>query len=437
MQTISLKTSIPGPKSQALLARRKAAVPQGPFNIAPIFVERGDGATVTDVDGNVFLDFSGGLGSLNAGHCNPKVVEAVVTQAKKYLHTCFHIAQYEPYVALAEKLNAITPGRFAKKTLLVNSGAEAVENAVKIARYFTKRPAVVGFEHGFAGRTLLAMSLTSKVMPYKFGFGPFAPEVYRLPYPYAYRSELDEDGLIAQMHEFFQTHVDAKQVACVVMELVLGEGGFVVAPKKYVLALAKLCRDNGILFVADEIQTGFARTGKWFATEHYGFEPDLVTTAKSLAGGMPIAAVTGRAEVMDSVHVGGLGGTYGGNPVACAAALATIGEIERLNLPVRAEKIGEKLRGKALEWQKKLPLIGDVRGLGAMVAIEFVTDRQTKEPAKEFNVGLVKRCVENGVILIYAGTHSNCLRYLVPLVITDEELDEGLGVIEKQLFSHG
>jgi 4-aminobutyrate aminotransferase / (S)-3-amino-2-methylpropionate transaminase / 5-aminovalerate transaminase len=437
MKTISLKTSIPGPKSQALLARRKAAVPQGPFNIAPIFVDHGEGATITDVDGNVLLDFSGGLGSLNAGHANPKVVEAVVTQAKKYLHTCFHIAQYEPYVALAEKLNAIAPGKFAKKTLLVNSGAEAVENAVKIARYFTKRSGVVGFEHGFAGRTLLAMSLTSKVMPYKFGFGPFAPEVYRLPYPYTYRSELDEDGMIEQMHEFFQTHVDPKQVACVVMELVLGEGGFVVAPKKYVQALAKLCKDNGIVFVADEIQTGFARTGRMFATEHYDFEPDLVTMAKSLAGGMPIAAVTGRAEMMESVHVGGLGGTYGGNPVACAAALATIGEIEGMNLPARAEKIGQKLRAKALDWQKKEPMIGEVRGLGAMVAIEFVKDRTTKEPAKEFNVGLVKRCVENGVILIYAGTHSNCLRYLVPLVITDEQLDEGLAAIEKQLFGHG
>ncbi len=435
MHTISLKTPIPGPKSRALLARREAAVPQGPFHIAPIFVERGEGATVTDVDGNVFLDFSGGLGSLNAGHANPKVVEAVVEQAQKFLHTCFHIAQYEPYVALAEKLNAITPGRFAKKTLLVNSGAEAVENAVKIARYFTKRPAVIGFEHGFAGRTLLAMSLTSKVMPYKFGFGPFAPEVYRLPYPYAYRTELDEDGMIEQMHEFFHTHVDPRQVACVVMELVLGEGGFVVAPKRYVQALAKFCKDNGILFVADEIQTGFARTGRMFATEHYDFEPDLITTAKSLAGGMPIAAVTGRADVMDSVHVGGLGGTYGGNPVACAAALATIAELERMNLAVRAQVIGEKLRGRALERQKKHPRIGDVRGLGAMVAIEFVKDRKTREPAREFTVNLVKRCVENGVILIYAGTHSNVLRYLVPLVITDEQLDEGLDVIEKQLFN--
>jgi len=433
MTTIALRTSIPGPKSQALLARRKAAVPQGPFNIAPIFVERGDGATITDVDGNVLLDFSGGLGSLNLGHGNAKVVEAVTNQAQKFLHTCFHITQYEPYIALAEKLNAITPGKFAKKTLLVNSGAEAVENAVKIARYYTKRPGIVTFEHGFAGRTLLGMSLTSKVMPYKYGFGPFAPEVYRLPYPYVYRSELDEDGMIAQMREFFHSHVDPRSVACVWMELVLGEGGFVVAPKKYVQALAKFCKDNGILFIADEIQTGFARTGKMFATEHYDFEPDLITMAKSLAGGMPVSAVTGRAEIMESVHVGGLGGTYGGNPLACAAALATIEEIERLDLPARAQKIGDKLRNRALEWQKKHPLVGDVRGLGAMVAVEFVKNRQTKEPAKEFNVGLVKRCVENGVILIYAGTHSNILRYLVPLVITDAQLDEGLDVIERQL----
>src|ERR1035437_176839 len=373
---ISLKTPIPGPKSQALLARRKAAVPQGPFNIAPIFVERGEGATITDGGGNVFLDVSGGLRSLNAGHANPKVVEAVTAQARKYLHTCFHIAQYEPYIALAEKLNAITPGKFAKKTLLLNSAAEAVENAVKIARYYTKRPAVIGFEHGFAGRTLLTMTLTSKVMPYKLGFGPFAPEVYRLPYPYSYRSELKESGMIEQMHEFFHTHVDPKQVACVVMELVLGEGGFVVAPKAYVQALAKFCKENGILFIVDEIQTGFARTGKMFATEHYDFEPDLITMAKSLAGGMPLSAVTGRAEIMDSVHVGGLGGTYGGNPVACTAALATIGEMERMNLSARAEQIGEKLRGRALDWQKKHPLIGDVRGLGAMVALEFVKDRQ-------------------------------------------------------------
>jgi len=441
---ITLKTAIPGPRSQALLARRKAAVPQGVFNLAPIFVETAEGATVTDVDGNVLLDFTGGLGTLNVGHRNPAVVEAVMAQAQKFLHTCFHIAPYEPYVALAEKLNLLTPGNFRKQTLLVNSGAEAVENAVKIARHYTKRPAVVGFEHGFAGRTLLALSLTSKVMPYKFGFGPFAPEVYRLPYPYSYRSELNEDGMIEQMREFFQTHVDPRQVACVVMELVTGEGGFIVAPKRYVQALAEFCRAQGILFVADEIQSGFGRTGRMFATEHYGIEPDLVTMGKSLAGGLPLAAVTGRAEIMDSIQIGGLGGTYGGNPVACAAALATIEQIEKRHLCERARQIGEQLRARLEEWQKRQQTpargrvantaeIGEVRGLGAMMAVEFVQDRQTKAPAKEFTQNLVKRCAENGLLVLSAGTHSNVLRFLLPLVATGAQIDEGLTVIKKLL----
>jgi 4-aminobutyrate aminotransferase/(S)-3-amino-2-methylpropionate transaminase len=440
MPTISLRTPIPGPRSEALSARRKAAVPQGPFNIAPIFVERADGAAVTDVDGNVLLDFTGGLGTLNVGHCNVKVVEAVTAQARRLLHTCFHVAMYEPYVALAEKLNAITPGKFPKKTLLLNSGAEAVENAVKIARYFTGRPAVIGFEHGFAGRTLLAMSLTSKVMPYKFGFGPFAPEVYRLPYPYFYRSDFSDeekfvDYSVDQMHQFFHTNVDPKQVACVVIELVLGEGGFVVAPMPYVRALADFCKANKILLVVDEIQTGFGRTGRLFATEHYGIEPDLVTTAKSLGGGMPISAVTGRAEIMDSVHVGGLGGTYGGNPLSCAAALATIEQIDKLHLAQRVQRIGEKLRDCLNGWKKRNEMVGDVRGLGAMMAIEFVKTRKSKQPAKDFTLNLIHRCVEKGVIVIYAGTYSNVFRFLVPLVITDEQLEEGLAVIESQLMA--
>jgi len=429
MKTIALQTAIPGPQAQALMARRKIAVPQGPFHVTPIVAAHATGAAVTDVDGNTFLDFAGGIGVLNIGHSHPQVVAAVVAQAEKFLHTCFHCELYEPYVALAEKLNAITPGAFPKMTLLVNSGAEAVENAVKIARYYTKRPAVVTFEHGFAGRTLLGMSLTSKVMPYKYGFGPFAPEVYRLPYPYEYRNEGGD------FREFFQTHVDPRQVACVWMELVLGEGGFVVPPKTYVQELVRFCRENGILFIADEIQTGFGRTGRMFAAEHFAIEPDLITTAKSLAAGLPLSAVTGRAEVMNSVHVGGLGGTYGGNPLACAAALATIAEMERANLPARAEQIGQIIRSRALAWQKRLPLIGDVRGLGAMIAVEFVRDRQTKEPAKEFVTQLVKRCYENGVIVIHAGTHGNCLRFLTPLVTTDEQLQEGLDVIESQLFA--
>ena len=440
MNTISLKTSIPGPKSQALLARRETSVPQGPFHVAPIFVASASGAALEDVDGNVLLDFTAGLGTLNTGHCSAPVVTAVVAQAHKFLHTCFHIAMYEPYVALAEKLNQITPGNFPKKTLLLNSGAEAVENAVKIARYYTKRPGVVGFEHGFAGRTLLAMSLTSKVMPYKYGFGPFAPEVYHLPYPYFYRSPYSDmdrfiDHSIDLMQEFFHTHVDPRQVACVVLELVLGEGGFIVAPIRYVKALADFCKAKGILLVIDEIQTGFGRTGGLFACEHYEIEPDLITMAKSLASGMPLSAVTGRAEIMDSVHVGGLGGTYGGNPVACASALASIEQIQSSNLSQRSRRIGEILRQRLQSWEKRHPMIGEVRGLGAMMAVEFVKDRHSKEPAKDFTVQVVKRCVEQGVILIYAGTHSNVLRFLVPLVVTDQQLDEGLDVIEGVLFS--
>jgi 4-aminobutyrate aminotransferase/(S)-3-amino-2-methylpropionate transaminase len=436
--TIRLKTAIPGPNSRALLQRRRAAVPQGPFHVAPIFVERAAGATVTDVDGNVLLDFTGGLGTLNVGHTNRRVVEAVTAQAQRFLHTCFHIAMYEPYVALAEKLNAITPGDFPKMTLLLNSGAEAVENAVKIARHHTRRPAVVGFEHGFAGRTLLAMTLTSKVMPYKSGFGPFAPEVYRLPYPYFYRSGFDDeerftDFAIEQMREFFHTHVDPAQTACVVIELVTGEGGFIVAPKRYVQALAEFCRSHGILLVADEIQTGFARTGRMFACEHYGIEPDLLTTAKSLAGGLPLSAVTGRAGIMDGVHVGGLGGTYAGNPLACVAALAVIREIEESGLVERARLIGERLRQRLESWRQQIQAVGDVRGLGAMMAVELVSERRAKTPAKELLTQVAGRCCANGVIIIQAGTHGNVLRFLLPLVITDDQLAEGLDVIEAAL----
>jgi 4-aminobutyrate aminotransferase/(S)-3-amino-2-methylpropionate transaminase len=438
MAAIELRTAIPGPKSVALMARRQAAVPRGPFHAAPIFVERGEGARVVDVDGNTLLDFTGGLGALNVGHASPRVVEAVTAQARRFLHTCFHIAPYEPYVALAEKLNELTPGAFAKKTLLLNSGAEAVENAVKIARYATGRAGVVGFEHGFSGRTLLAMSLTSKVMPYKLGFGPFAPEVYRLPYPYHYRSGIADEGAfvdaaIAEMRSFFQTHVDPKQVACVVMELVLGEGGFVVAPRRYVEALHALCHEHGIVFVADEIQTGFGRTGKMFAVEHYELEPDLITTAKSLAAGMPISAVTGRAGLMDSVHVGGLGGTYGGNPLACAAALATIAELEEKNLAARARALGEILRRRLGAIAARDPRLGELRGLGAMVAVELVKDGKTREPAKELTGALCARCAARGVLLIHAGTFGNVIRFLLPLTISDAELEEGLDVIEGEL----
>jgi 4-aminobutyrate aminotransferase/(S)-3-amino-2-methylpropionate transaminase len=438
MTTIRLETKVPGPKSQALMARRKAAVSSSPFIVTPIFAERGAGAALTDVDGNTYLDFAGGIGTVNVGHAHPKLVAAVKAQAEKVFHTCFNVAEYEPYIALAEKLNAIVPAKGPRKTVLFNSGSEAVENAVKIARNVTKRPGVVAFEHGFAGRTYMALSLTSKAAPYKSGFGPFVPEVYRLPYPYFYRSGFDDeerfvDHALEQMREFFFTHVDPKQVACVCMELVTGEGGFIVAPKRYVQSLAKFCEQNGILLIFDEIQTGFCRTGKMFAMEHYGVEPDLVTLAKSIAGGLPLSAVVGRADLLDGVQVGGLGGTYGGNPICCAAALAAIEVYEKDGLAARAAKIGDLLIQRLESWERKVPTIGNIRGLGAMRAVEFVKDRSTKEPAKEYLAALSKSCYENGVILISAGTHSNILRFLFPLVITDEQLEEGLSVIERLL----
>jgi 4-aminobutyrate aminotransferase/(S)-3-amino-2-methylpropionate transaminase len=440
MKTIQLKTAIPGPNSVALMARRKAAVSNSPFIVTPIFAERGQGAALTDVDGNTFLDFAGGIGSVNVGHAHPRVVAAVQAQAAKLFHTCFNVAEYEPYVALAEKLNAIVPTKGPRKTVLFNSGSEAVENAVKIARNVTKRPGVITFEHGFAGRTYMALSLTSKTVPYKSGFGPFMPEVYRLPYPYHYRGafadETEDDfaeRMLEGVREFFFTHVDPRQVACVWMELVTGEGGFIVAPKRYVQGLRALCDEHGIVLIIDEIQTGFCRTGKMFATEHYGIEPDLVTLAKSIAGGLPLSAVVGRADLLDGVQVGGLGGTYGGNPIACAAALAAIDVYEREDLAAHAAGIGERLFQRLESWRKTFPTIGEIRGLGAMRGVEFVKSRAAKEPAKEYLAALSKRCYEHGVILISSGTHSNILRFLFPLVITAEQLDEGLDVIEAQL----
>lgn len=440
MKTIQLVTSIPGPKSAALMARRKAAVSDSPFIVTPIFAERGEGAALTDVDGNTFLDFAGGIGTVNVGHAHPKVVAAIRAQSEKLLHTCFNVAEYEPYIALAERLNAIGPTRGPRKTVLFNSGAEAVENAVKIARNITRRPGVITFEHGFAGRTYLALTLTSKAAPYKSGFGPFVPEVYRLPYPYFYRSGFDDedafvDHAIAQMREFFHTHVDPKQVACIWMELVTGEGGFIVAPKRYVQELRRFCDEHGILLIVDEIQTGFGRTGKMFATEHYGIEPDLITLAKSIAGGLPLSAVVGRADLLDGVQVGGLGGTYGGNPVCCAAALAVLDVFESERLVERSAALGAQLFQRLEKWTEKVPTIGNVRGLGAMRAVEFVKDRRTKEPNKEFMVALGRRCYEKGVILIASGTHGNVLRFLFPLVTTPEQLDEGLDVIEEQLHA--
>jgi 4-aminobutyrate aminotransferase/(S)-3-amino-2-methylpropionate transaminase len=435
MPAIELKTEIPGPRSRALMQRRDAVVAAGIGYSAPIFVERASGARLTDVDGNTFIDFAGGIGTLNVGHCHPSVVAAAQTQLSRYLHTCFTVTPYEPYVALAERLVALTPGTFAKKVMLASSGAEAVENAVKIARRATGRAGVVVFEHAFHGRTLFALGMTSKAKPYKQGFGPYAGELYRMPYPYAYRREapLTEAAIRAELHEFFSTQVAAENVACVVMELVTGEGGFIVAPPLYVRLLTEFCRANGIVFIADEIQTGFGRTGKMFAAEHYNLEPDVMVLAKSLAGGLPLSAIVGRAEIMDAAQLGGLGGTYVGNPVACAAALAVLDVYEREQLVARGAALGERARAFLDGLAQQRAYIGESRGLGAMRALELVTDRASKTPDKDRTAATIKRAYQRGLIVLSAGTFGNVLRLLAPLTISDAELDEGLAVLADAL----
>jgi 4-aminobutyrate aminotransferase/(S)-3-amino-2-methylpropionate transaminase len=366
-------------------------------------------------------------------------VAAIKDQSELFLHTCFSVFMYDPYVELARRLNELTPGRFTKKTMFVNSGAEAVENAVKVARYSTKRPAIVVFEDGFHGRTLLAMTMTSKVAPYKFGFGPFAPEVYRMPYAYCYRCAFGlrypQCGMECAhyLETFFINHAAAEQVAALVVEPVLGEGGFIAPPREYFPIISNLCKKYGIVFVADEIQSGICRTGKLFAMEHYDVEPDLVTIAKSLAAGLPLAAVTGRSEIMEAPHVGSLGGTFGGNPVSCRAALAVLDFVAEVDLADRAAGIGQVVRERFLQMQERYPIIGDVRGLGAMVGVELVLDRKTKEPAGDETKKLIKFCHEHGLILMSCGRFGNVIRTLMPLVITDDQLDEGLHIIEEGL----
>ncbi|HET7876473.1 MAG TPA: aspartate aminotransferase family protein, partial [Methylomirabilota bacterium] len=369
------------------------------------------------------------------------VVQAVQEQLDRYTHVCFPVSTYEPYVELAERLNQLTPGTHEKRTFFVNSGAEAVENAVKVARAFTGRPAVVCFEHGFHGRTNLAMALTSKVTPYKKGFGPFAPEVYRIPYPYCYRCSAGPSAGRCCMADrawferLFAATVDPDSVAAIVLELELGEGGFVPAPVEYVEALAAFAREHGILVVADEIQTGFGRTGRLFASEHYGLVPDIMTTAKSLAGGLPLAAVTGRADVMEAAQVGGLGGTYGGNPLACAAAIAVLDAMEGERLPERARRVGDRIRARFCQWAAAWPCVGDVRGLGAMIGMELVTDRATGVPDKALTGRLLAAALERGVVLLSAGTYGNVVRVLAPLTIEDAVLEEGLDAVEAALES--
>ena len=439
MSAIDLKTEIPGPRSRELYARREAAVPRGPYNATPIFVKEGRGAVLTDVDGNRFLDFAGGIGCLNVGHANEAVVKAATEQLQRFTHACLHVTPYESYVRLAERLNALAPGSFKKKTFFANSGAEAVENAVKIARAATGRPAILAFEDGFHGRTLLAMSLTSKVHPYKAGFGPFAPEIYRAPYAYCYRCSYHLEypscrvACVDALEDYFKRYVEAEQVAAVIVEPVLGEGGFVVPPSEFLPRLRELCARHGILLIADEVQTGFGRTGKLWAVEHSGVVPDILIAAKSLAGGLPLSSITGRADVMDAPGVGGLGGTFGGNPVALAAAHAVLDQMETGAFFARAEAIGRAFAARASSWRDLFRIVGDVRGVGAMWAVELVKDRATKAPAKDEASALAKRCYERGLVTITAGTYGNIIRTLMPLVISDEELREGLDVLEAAL----
>ena len=439
---IRLRTEIPGPKSRALLARRAQAVPRGVPAVTPIAIVQAEGALVTDADGNRLIDFGGGIGVVNTGHREASVVAAVRGQLDRFAHVCFPVSTYEPYVELAERLNQVTPGNHSKRTFFVNSGAEAVENAVKVARSFTRRQAIVCFEHGFHGRTNLALALTSKAIPYKQGFGPFAPEVYRIPFPYCYRCEVRQQSGGARqccmasgphLEQVFAGTVDPDSVAAIIIELELGEGGFVPAPREYVSALAQFARSHGILLIVDEIQTGFGRTGKLFACEHYDLVPDIITTAKSLAGGLPLAAITGRADVMDAPSPGGLGGTYGGNPLACAAALAVLDAMETQQLPARGARMGDRIRTRFCQWAERHPCIGDVRGLGAMVGMELVQSRETRAPDKVLTARLQAAALERGVILLSSGTFGNTVRVLAPLTTPDEIMDEGLDAVETAL----
>jgi 4-aminobutyrate aminotransferase / (S)-3-amino-2-methylpropionate transaminase / 5-aminovalerate transaminase len=425
--------------TQELMGLRMANVPRGVFNYFPAFAAHAKNAVIVDVNGRELIDFAGGIGCTNVGHCHPKVVAAVQRQAERFSHTSFNVVMYEPYVRLAEKLNRLTPGDFPKKTMFVNSGAEAVENGVKIARHFTGRDAVIAFEGAFHGRTLLGMSLTSKVLPYKTGFGPFAPEIYRIPFAYCYRCPI---GLshpscgvrcAELLNEAFEQYVEAKAVAAVIVEPVLGEGGFVAPPPEYLRRLKEICEENGIVFICDEIQTGMGRTGKMFAIEHAGVVPDIVLSAKSLGSGYPIAGITGHADIMDSPPPGSIGGTYGGNPVACAAGLAVFEIIEEEGLLARAEAIGTHVRERFAELQRQFPVVGDVRGLGAMIAMELVGNPETKEPAAALAKELRSGVFDRGALCLLAGSGDNVLRLLVPLTIENETLDRGLDIIEESL----
>ncbi|MCR2799809.1 4-aminobutyrate--2-oxoglutarate transaminase [Microbacterium sp. zg-Y818] len=430
-----LVTALPGPRSQEILARKAAAVPQGVGHTVPVAAIAAGGGVVVDADGNSLIDLGSGIAVTTVGSSHPKVVAAIQYQAAQFTHTCFMISPYESYIAVAEALNRLTPGDHDKKSALFNSGAEAVENAVKIARKYTGKQAIVAFDHGYHGRTNLTMALTAKSMPYKSGFGPFAPEVYRAPGSYPLRDGLSGPDAAARAIALIDKQVGADNLAAVIIEPIQGEGGFIVPADGFLPAVADWCRANGVVFIADEVQSGFARTGAMFASDLFGIVPDLVTTAKGMAAGMPLAAVTGRAEIMDAAHVGGLGGTYGGNPVACAAALAAIEAFENDGLIERAQQIEQLLRGRLEPLAAADARIGEVRGRGAMMAMEFV-DPETGAPDATLTAAVAKSAIAEGVIVLTCGTHGNVIRFLPPLSITDDLLQEGLDVVASALASH-
>ena len=431
-KTIELRTAIPGPRSTEILGRKARVVANAKSIVLPIVAQEARGATITDVDGNTFIDFTGGVGCVNVGHAHPRVVEAATEQLGRFIHTDFTVVPYESYVELAERLLALAPFTVPAKAAFFNAGTEAVENAVKFARLATGRPAVIAFEGAFHGRTLLSMTLTSRPHPYKVGMGPLAPEIYRAPFPSDYRGP-DSATALAALRQLFVTQVAAEQVAAIIVEPVQGEGGFLPAPQAFLEGLRAICDEHGICLIADEVQTGFGRTGKLFALEHYGVEPDLITVAKSIAAGLPLSGVLGKAEILDAAHDGAVGGTYVGNPVAQAAALAVLDVIEEEELCERATAIGGTMRARMLAWQDRFPAIGDVRGLGAMLAIELVVDPATKKPAAELTQAVLDAALQRGLLLLKAGVHGNAIRVLTPLVLTDGELDEALAVWEDAL----
>ena len=434
----NLVTAIPGPKSQASIKQRNEYVPAGVYLVQPVTIAKSKGAVVEDVDGNTLLDFTSGIGVTSLGHCTDEIVQTITDQAKKLIHSCIHVGNYQVYIDLAKKLCEITPGSHKKRALMLNSGSEAVENAVKIVRQSTGRPNILSFENSFHGRTYMAMTLTGKVDPYKIGLGPFVPGVYFTPFPYAYRcpwgtDDKEECGKAAIHHiekSIFKTQVDPNTVGAIIVETLQGEGGFIDPPKNFFPMLKEVADKHDIKMIFDEVQTGFGRTGKMFAVEHYGVVPDVITMAKALANGLPLSACVASEELMGDIHPGSLGGTYGGNPIGCATALKVIEIMERENIPERAEKMGVKLRKQLDEWKEKYPKIGDVRGLGPMLAMEFVKDPKTKKPDAETSSFIMKECLKNGLMTLKAGLYNNAIRLHPPLIIEDDLLEIGMGIME-------